>query len=203
MGVEHRQDSNLAMAYMHVEMDRLGQQALAEGSDLVQTVGVINCDRDYNLQHLSVYENALTKVSPNAYFTTDVRSNNLAFLESYMAKLEVLFKEVSQRFNVAVHVERIIFLLPIEEMDPRLQDVLMTSCDELGVGYETMLSGALHDAAVVGTQSRSDGTRIPAGLVFIPCKGGISHNPLEYASSEDIATGALVLSEALKKLGDG
>jgi len=117
-----------------------------------------------------------------------------------MAEIEALFKEVAQRFNVAVNIERIIFLLPIEEMDPEIQNILMTSCQELGIGYERMLSGALHDAAVVAAHTRSDGTPIPAGLVFIPCKGGISHNPLEYASPEDIGTGTMVLAAALKKL---
>jgi ureidoglycolate amidohydrolase len=40
----------------------------------------------------------------------------------------------------------------------------------------------------------------PAAMLFIPCRGGISHRPDEYAAPEAIAAGALVLAEALGEL---
>jgi acetylornithine deacetylase/succinyl-diaminopimelate desuccinylase-like protein len=42
----------------------------------------------------------------------------------------------------------------------------------------------------------------PAAMIFIPCRGGVSHRPDEYASPEDIARGALVLAHTLRRLAE-
>ena len=194
MGMEYRKDANLAMAYMQVELDRLAGEALANREDLVQTVGVINTDQDFNVYNPSVYENALTKVSPYGYFTLDIRSNKLVFLESYAARAQETIKAVGQRFNVFVKIEQIVFLLPIERMDEGLQKAAVNACETLRLSYEMMPSGAIHDVAVVATQQRSDGSTIAGGLIFIPCKDGLSHNPKEYATPEATQKGALVLA---------
>jgi N-carbamoyl-L-amino-acid hydrolase len=50
-----------------------------------------------------------------------------------------------------------------------------------------MVSGAGHDSLHLA--------RIcPTGMVFVPCERGISHNPLEAASLDDLATGTRVLA---------
>jgi N-carbamoyl-L-amino-acid hydrolase len=41
---------------------------------------------------------------------------------------------------------------------------------------------------------------VPTAMLFIPCQGGVSHRPDEYASPEWIAQGALILAEALARL---
>jgi N-carbamoyl-L-amino-acid hydrolase len=42
----------------------------------------------------------------------------------------------------------------------------------------------------------------PAGMIFIPCRGGISHNPDEYASPDDIVRGMDVLTETLAVMAE-
>jgi N-carbamoyl-L-amino-acid hydrolase len=37
----------------------------------------------------------------------------------------------------------------------------------------------------------------PTGMIFVPCKGGISHNEAEYAKPEDVAAGCDVLLRAV------
>jgi hydantoinase/carbamoylase family amidase len=200
MGVAYRKDANLAMAYMQVELDRLANQALAAGQDLVQTVGVINTEQDFNVQNPHVYENALTKVSPYGYFTLDIRSNKLAFLEAYAGRVQERVEAVGQQFNVFVKIQQIVFLSPIEQMDQSLQKLAKEACQELRYDHEMMPSGAIHDVAVVAAQQRSNGSTIPAGLLFIPCKNGLSHNPKEYASPEAVQKGALVLAHTAHKI---
>ena len=56
-----------------------------------------------------------------------------------------------------------------------------------------MISRAYHDSLFISRIA-------PAGMLFIPCRAGISHRPDEYASPEDIGRGALVLAEALARL---
>jgi N-carbamoyl-L-amino-acid hydrolase len=56
-----------------------------------------------------------------------------------------------------------------------------------------MISRAYHDSLFMSRIA-------PSAMLFIPCRGGISHRPDEYASPKSIAQGALVLAEALARL---
>ena len=56
-----------------------------------------------------------------------------------------------------------------------------------------MVSRAYHDSLFVSRFA-------PTAMLFIPCRGGVSHRPDEYAAPEAIAAGATVLAEALAKL---
>ncbi len=56
-----------------------------------------------------------------------------------------------------------------------------------------MISRAYHDSLFMSVVA-------PTAMIFIPCRGGVSHRPDEYSSPEAIARGALVLAEALAEL---
>ncbi len=56
-----------------------------------------------------------------------------------------------------------------------------------------MISRAYHDSLFMSRIA-------PTAMLFIPCRGGVSHRPDEYASPEAIAQGTLVLAEALAQL---
>lgn len=66
--------------------------------------------------------------------------------------------------------------------------------DIFGTKYETltqfMISGAGHDSVFTSK-------RVPTSMVFVPCLDGVSHNPAEYCTPEDCATGAQVLMGAV------
>jgi allantoate deiminase/N-carbamoyl-L-amino-acid hydrolase len=55
------------------------------------------------------------------------------------------------------------------------------------------MSGPFHDALALSYAC-------DYGMIFVRCKDGISHNPLEYASYEDLALGAEVLYGAVKEI---
>ena len=40
----------------------------------------------------------------------------------------------------------------------------------------------------------------PTGMIFIPCRDGISHNPAEFAAMDDIVVGAEVLENVIKNI---
>lgn len=67
------------------------------------------------------------------------------------------------------------------------------ACRKLGVKYQRMHSGAGHDAMHMARLT-------PTGMIFIPCRNGISHNPDEFAAIEDIMQGIDVLTESLYQL---
>jgi N-carbamoyl-L-amino-acid hydrolase len=57
----------------------------------------------------------------------------------------------------------------------------------------SLMSGAFHDALFL--------TRVcPTAMLFVRCQEGISHNPSEYATPEDVTAGAQVLTSALLRL---
>jgi acetylornithine deacetylase/succinyl-diaminopimelate desuccinylase-like protein len=67
----------------------------------------------------------------------------------------------------------------------------------LGVSFCVMPSGAGHDAAYIAGIA-------PAGMVFVPCRGGVSHAPEEWSDADDIARGADVMMSAVRSLdGEG
>ena len=200
MGAKHRRDANLAMAYMQVELDRLANQFIAGGADLVQTAGVINSDLDYNLHDPRVYENAYTKVSPFGYFTLDIRSNQAATLREYMQEARHLIEQQASKLGVSVKIIELNALTPTESLDSQLQDILAEGCKELGLSFVKMPSGALHDAAIVASRQKSDGSPIAVAMIFIPCKDGISHNPKEYTSPHAVQKGAQALAWVLYRL---
>ncbi len=75
-------------------------------------------------------------------------------------------------------------------MSPTLMHVIRKSCERCRLPYHLMASGAGHDAMNVAGL-------LDTGMIFVPCKGGISHNPAESVEDDDIAAGYAVLCETL------
>ncbi len=75
-------------------------------------------------------------------------------------------------------------------------DLVRTSAARLGYAHMDMPSGAGHDAMHIARMA-------PAGIIFVPCWRGISHNEAENATPADLAAGARVLVETLAALARG
>ena len=91
-------------------------------------------------------------------------------------------------------------ILPIREehpvpLDKRLLRMTKDICDEKGLDYEIMPSGAGHDAMQMAKIT-------PAGMIFVPSTRGISHNPLEWTDPEDICLGAQLLMETMIRVAN-
>ncbi|WP_029015008.1 Zn-dependent hydrolase [Niveispirillum irakense] len=79
------------------------------------------------------------------------------------------------------------------DFDPLVVEAVRDAAGLLGLSHRDMPSGANHDAKFMAP-------RCPTGMIFIPCKDGISHNEVEYASPEHCHAGAAVLAETLVRL---
>ena len=77
--------------------------------------------------------------------------------------------------------------------DPRFRKTIDEAAKALGLTTMSMPSGAGHDAQEMARLG-------PAGMIFIPSVGGISHSPREYSRPEDIENGANVLLETVLRL---
>jgi len=78
-------------------------------------------------------------------------------------------------------------------LHPEIVDTVEAASRSLNLSCRRMNSGAGHDAMNMAHIA-------PAGMIFIPCRAGISHNPDEYAAPDDIMNGIAVLSETLRQL---
>ncbi|MNJ68357.1 putative hydrolase [compost metagenome] len=67
---------------------------------------------------------------------------------------------------------------------------------ELGLSHMEIVSGAGHDAIFLAELG-------PAGMIFVPCEGGISHNEIENAAPQDLADGCAVLLRAMLTAAQG
>ena len=65
----------------------------------------------------------------------------------------------------------------------------------MDLSHRDIISGALHDAKYMNDIC-------PAGMIFVPCEKGISHNEVEAADSKDLVAGARVLAEAMIALAN-
>jgi N-carbamoyl-L-amino-acid hydrolase len=80
-------------------------------------------------------------------------------------------------------------------MDKELISLFKSSSDSLGFSSNIMDSGAGHDTAQLSRV-------VPAAMIFIPCKDGLSHCPEEFAEVSDIAKGTAVLYKMIENLSE-
>jgi beta-ureidopropionase / N-carbamoyl-L-amino-acid hydrolase len=92
-------------------------------------------------------------------------------------------------------VERGLVIDPVR-MDGRFVGALEKVCERSGRPWKKMTSGAGHDAGAMAS-------RVPAGMLFVPSRGGISHSPHEHTDDELLVAGCQALLEAVVELTAG
>jgi N-carbamoyl-L-amino-acid hydrolase len=149
--------------------------------DTVATVGV--CE---------VFPGAVNSIPSRVGLTLDIRDTDLARRDGAMQKIERAAQEIAAKRNVSIQSELVNADAPAE-CAPEVRSGLAESCRTQGFPFLEMVSRAYHDSLFISRIA-------PTGMLFIPCRNGYSHRPDEYAASEDIARGTLVLAETLAKL---
>jgi ureidoglycolate amidohydrolase len=124
--------------------------------------------------------------------TTDVRDIDRARRDRVLAALQTACDQVSARRGVRI-VTELINADPPTVCDPAILDVLEDSAKAAGKSYKRMVARAYHDSSFVACIA-------PVAMLFIPCRGGVSHRPDEYASPEWIGSGVHVLARTLAEL---
>jgi len=125
-------------------------------------------------------------------FTMDCRSADAAIMDALDKDLRAAIAEISARRKVDVTLD-LVWRKPPTHFNPKLVDAVENATKTLGYSHRRITSGAGHDACNLNT-------KIPAAMVFVPCKDGISHNELEDATQADCAAGANVLMHTVLAL---
>ncbi len=115
----------------------------------------------------------------------EIRSIDEASLDALEASLLARARTEAKRFSLQVEIETVYHISPVQ-MDPNAQSALRQSVEALGLSFLEIPSGAGHDAQLLAQIT-------PAGVVFVPSVGGISHTPSELTPWEDCENGANVL----------
>jgi ureidoglycolate amidohydrolase len=174
-----RHDAFLAAAEIALAVEAAARATGA--SDSVATTGV--CD---------VFPGAVNSIPSRVRLALDIRDINEKRRDGMLAEVDRACAKVSARRGVTTQTEVINRDAPAT-CDPAIVSALGEACRTHGMAFDSMVSRAYHDSLFMSRVC-------PAAMLFIPCRGGVSHRPEEYAAPEAIEKGTLVLAEALASL---
>ena len=158
------------------------EELMTDDSDTVRfTVGRFECG-----------PGAPSTVPGHVLFTVDFRHPDLATFVDLGGRIKGVCDANARGCEVTV--ERIIYSEPVI-FDPAVIDQVRGATQALDLPYMEMVSGAGHDAMHIAGLC-------PAGMIFVPCEKGLSHNEAESASAPDLAAGARVLAASLVGLAN-
>jgi acetylornithine deacetylase/succinyl-diaminopimelate desuccinylase-like protein len=176
--MDFRLDPTTVTAECILELERL---ARAAGQGTVGTVGEIE-----------VAPGLINAIAERVRFSLDVRGPADEAFRGVYGDLAAFAKDAAERRGMTAEVsER--QSLPATPMDERIVAALDASAQATGEPSMVMVSGAAHDTMCVAD-------RVPSAMVFVPCKDGISHSPLEDADPADAALAAEIVLNAIRDL---
>lgn len=143
---------------------------------------------------IALTPNLINVVARQAVFTVDLRNTDDARLAEAEQRFEAYARELTGNAGMKLETKRLVRLPPIK-FDDRIVGLVERSATSLGYSVRRMPSGAGHDAQMLAA-------RCPAGMIFIPSVGGISHNVREFSQPEHIEAGLSVLERVASILCD-
>ena len=121
-----------------------------------------------------------------AAFSLDVRAPTDAKRQAAVAAIRAEFAAIAQRRSVGLAVAPL-WEAKTAPCAPALQRQFAAAIDGEGLRVHHLPSGAGHDGMAIIDIA-------PIGMLFVRCEGGISHNPAEAVTLDDVATGTRVLA---------
>jgi beta-ureidopropionase / N-carbamoyl-L-amino-acid hydrolase len=175
--MDRRKDGLTAAAELILGVERL---ARAEHPATVGTTTVF-----------SVNPVSINVIPGRVELGVDIRSVDADSKRRTVDAFQALIREVSAARGIEITVQTLSEEEPVT-LDPAVVGRLEEACRALGVDYMPMWSRAGHDTMYVARIA-------PAAMLFVPSQGGISHNPAEFTTLEDLVMGTGVLAEAIRR----
>ena len=149
--------------------------------DSVGTVGV--CE---------VFPGAVNSIPSRVRLETDIRDIDAARRDRVIENLRSACEQVATRRGVSIQTE-MTNADPPATCDPSILHAMEQAAQGAGKSSKRMVSRAYHDSLFMARIT-------PVAMLFIPCRGGVSHRPDEYASPVWIGSGVHVLARTLTAL---
>jgi allantoate deiminase len=155
------------------------REAALNKSDMTANVGIVELE-----------PGGFNVVPGVAEFTIDIRS--LPHFDELEPTVRRTLEEIGSDEKLDLELEELFRLEPCP-LDGGLVDTLERAAGLEGAKHMRMPSGAGHDAMEVGRH-------VPAGMLFVPSRDGVSHSPEEYTAPDHCDLGARVVARALESL---
>ncbi len=159
-------------------------EALAHGSgstDTVATVGI--CE---------VHPGAINSIPSRVKLGVDVRDTEGKRRDRVLREIQEAAEQIAQQRQVQITTQ----MLNADEpavSSPEILAAIERGCAEEGLRSRRIVARAYHDSSFMAQIA-------PMAMIFIPCRGGVSHRPDEYAAREHIVGGVNVLARTLAEL---
>jgi N-carbamoyl-L-amino-acid hydrolase len=182
--MEMRKDALVASAQLieYIENVCLKYSSIKKGR-VVGTVGA-----------MKIEPGVINAVPGRAELSVDIRSTSAQSKDRVTRMVKAQARVIARKRHIKLEVLKIREENPVP-LDKRLLRVTREICNGKGIDYEIMPSGAGHDAMQMAKIA-------PAGMIFVPSKRGISHNPEEWTHPDDIALGSQLLMEAMIRVAN-
>lgn len=167
-----RKDALLGAAEIIVAVNEIATQI--PSAPTVGTVGTIQ-----------VFPASRNIIPEEVSFTVDLRDIDLDRRNRYEKQLRDRIEIITKKHNLTYEISE------DTNSEPRycadwIKEIIHENCEKLNLDAPELMSGPFHDALALSYAC-------DYGMIFVRCKDGISHNPLEYSSYEDLTLGADVM----------
>jgi N-carbamoyl-L-amino-acid hydrolase len=139
-----------------------------------------------------IFPGAVNSIPSKVLLEADVRDINENRRNHVLSEIRRACSEVAAARGVSISLETVNADAPAKS-SPQIIRTVADAAQELGLHSKKMVSRAYHDSLFMARITE-------ICMIFIPCKGGVSHRPDEFASAHDIANGTRVLAETLVRL---
>jgi N-carbamoyl-L-amino-acid hydrolase len=183
--MDMRKDALVASAHLIDYIEKICcKYSSMEKGRVVGTVGA-----------MKIEPGVINAVPGRTELSVDIRSTSAQVKDRVARTVKDQARKIAQQRGIGVDILSIREENPVP-LDRRLLQLTREVCDQNGIDYDIMPSGAGHDAMQMAKIT-------PAGMIFVPSKRGISHNPLEWTDPGDIALGTQLLMETMIRVANG
>ena len=179
--MSHRKDALAAAAEWMVRVETLTRE---QGGNRVATVGTLRCA-----------PGAVNVIPGDVTLTLDIRGPHDQPLDALLDTLLNEAQAIASRRQLRFSAEEF-YRIAATACDSGLQQVLSEAVQAVQGRSLTLPSGAGHDAIAMAE-------RWPSAMLFLRCKGGISHHPAESVTADDVALAIAAYSRAVSALDAG
>jgi len=138
---------------------------------------------------VQVFPNSRNVIPGQVKFSVDLRNVDAERLDAMDREIRAFVAETAKQSGLAITIEQVSHFPPCP-FEAGCVEAVRKGAELLGYSAMDAVSGAGHDAVYMARLA-------PAGMIFIPCKDGISHNEIEDAKPEHIEAGCNVLLHAM------
>ena len=174
------------------------RDALVGASKIIQEVNRIGLNFAPNacttVGMIKAYPNSRNVIPGYVFLTVDLRHPKNGTLSKMTSNLKTFCSRLATSDKLKIEITDLVNF-PAVSFNSSCIATIREGAKLLGLPYKSIVSGAGHDAVYMARVT-------PSGMIFIPCKDGISHNEVESASYDDCASGCNVLLHAILQLAE-